>query len=81
MISFKPIIIPGDRRKDGTWPVYIRVTLHGQSRRLHTTLVCRAEDLTKARKIKSADIISKGNALIARMREAVADLSPFTLEA
>lgn len=81
MITYKPIIIPGGRRKDGTWPVKIRVTFRGVSRRLPTTLVCTDQDLTRSGKIKNANILQKAGELIARMRATTEDLSPFTLEA
>lgn len=80
MITFKAIIIPGNRRKDGTYPVNIRVTFKGKTRRLATTLVCTPADLTRTLKIKNATILNKSDALIARMRDAVKDLSPFDLE-
>lgn len=80
MITFKAIIIPGNRRKDGTYPVNIRVTFKGKTRRLATTLVCASGDLTRTLKIKNATILNKSDALIARMRDAVKDLSPFDLE-
>ena len=80
MITFKAIIIPGNRRKDGTYPVNIRVTFKGKTRRLPTTLVCTPADLTRTLKIKNATILNKSDALIARMRDAVKDLSPFDLE-
>ena len=80
MITFKPIIIPNNRRKDGTYPVKIRVTFKGVSRRLPTTLVCRQQDLTRSLKIKSADIMAKGNELCERMRKTLQDVSPFDLE-
>ena len=80
MITFKAIIIPGNRRKDGTFPVNIRVTFGGKTRRLPTTLVCTPADLTRTLKIKNATILNKSDALIARMRDAVKDLSPFDLE-
>ena len=81
MITFKAIIIPNNRRKDGTYPVKIRVTFKGVSRRLPTTLVCKSTDLTRGNKIKNADILSKSDELINRMRGAVKDLSPFDLDA
>ena len=81
MITYKPIIIPGGRRKDGTWPVKIRVTFRGVSRRLPTTLTCTDADLTRSGKIKNATVLQRAGELIARMRETTADLSPFTLEA
>ena len=80
MITFKAIIIPGNRRKDGTYPVNIRVTFKGKTRRLATTLVCTPGDLTRTLKIKNATILNKSDALIARMRDSVKDLSPFDLE-
>lgn len=80
MITFKPIIIPGGRRKDGTWPVKIRVTFRGVSRRLPTTLVCTDMDLTRGGKIKNATILQKAGELITRMRATCDGLSPFTLE-
>lgn len=80
MITFKAIIIPGNRRKDGTYPVNIRVTFKGKTRRLATTLLCTSGDLTRTLKIKDATILNKAEALIARMRDAVKDLSPFDLE-
>ena len=81
MITFKAIIIPNNRRKDGTYPVKIRVTFKGVSRRLPTTLVCKSTDLTRGNKIKNADILSKADELINRMRGAVKDISPFDLDA
>ena len=80
MITYKPIIIQGGRRRDGTWPVKIRVTFKGVIRRLPTTLVCEDNDLTRSGKIKNATILQKADELIKRMREACSDLSPFTLE-
>ena len=80
MITFKAIVIPGNRRKDGTYPVVIRVTFRGRSRRLATTLVCRSADLTRTLRIKDATILNKADALIGRMRDAVKDISPFDLE-
>lgn len=80
MITFKAIVIPGNKRKDGTYPVNIRVTFKGKVRRLATTLVCTPGDLSRTLKIKNATILNKSDALIARMRDAVKDLSPFDLE-
>lgn len=80
MITFKAIIIPNNRRKDGTYPVKIRVTFKGVARRLPTTLVCKSQDLTRGNKIKNADILMKADELINRMRGAVRDISPFDLE-
>ena len=80
MITYKAIIIPGGRRKDGTYPVKIRVTFKGVSRRLPTTLVARDQDLTRSGRIKNATILEKAGELISRMRATCDNLSPFTLE-
>lgn len=40
MITFKPIVIPGNRRKDGTYPVKIRVTFKGKTRRAGGSRPC-----------------------------------------
>lgn len=80
MITYKPIIIQGGRRKDGTYPVKIRVTFKGTARRLPTTLTCTDNDLTRSGRIKNATVLQRANELIAKMRDACAGLSPFTLE-
>lgn len=80
MITFKAIVISNNRRKDGTYPVKIRVTFKGVSRRLATSLVCSANDLTRSLRIKNPNILSKSDDLIKLMRRAVEDISPFDLE-
>lgn len=80
LLTFKPVIIPSGRRKDGTWPLYIRVTLKGKSRRLPTTLVCTADDLTRSRKIKNATILQRGSELCVQLRSACDNLPPLVLE-
>lgn len=79
-VTFKAVCIASNRRKDGTYPVRIRVTFKGVSRRLPTNLVAQPKDLTRSLHIKSADILDKSGALIAQMRGTLADLSPFVLD-
>lgn len=79
MITFKAIIIPNNRRKDGTYPVKIRVTFKGVSRRLATTLVCKPTDITRGNRIKNPDILNKTDYLILQMRTAIKDITPFDL--
>lgn len=80
MVTFHPVVIASNRRRDGTIPVKIRVTFRGVSRRLPTNLIARPGDLTRSLHIKSPDIMARAQALIARMQETIADLSPFVLE-
>lgn len=79
-ISFKPIVIAGNKRKDNTWAVSIRVTFKGVSRRLPTPLVCTASDLTRSYKIKSPTILAATERLVTQMRDAASCISPFDLE-
>lgn len=79
-VTFKPVCIASNRRKDGTYPVRIRVTYKGVSRRLATNLIARPGDLARSLAIKSPDIMRRANQLIARMQETLADLSPFDME-
>ena len=81
MVTFHACCVASNRRKDGTYPVKIRVTFRGVSRRLPTTLIARPGDLTRSLRIKSPDINARANALIAQMQGTLADLSPFVLEA
>lgn len=80
-VTFKPIVVQGGRRKDGTWAVYIRVTFKGICRRIPTTIVATATDLTRSGKIKSPDILARTGDLVSRMRGAIQDLTIFELEA
>jgi hypothetical protein len=79
-VTFKPIIVTSNRHKDGSWPVKIRVTYKGVSRRLPTTLICYAHDVSRNRKIRNNDIIRKGQELCDQMAATLRDVSPFTLE-
>lgn len=80
MPSFKAIVIPGDRKQDGTYNVKIRI-IHGRKqRRIATSLFARQGDLTRSMKIKSPDLLDRCNALIGEMRTALMDVNPFDLK-
>lgn len=80
MPSFKAVVIPGDKRGDGTYNVKIRVIHNRGQRRIPTSLYARPSDLTRSLKIKSPEILSKCDELIVRMRAAISDINPFDLE-
>lgn len=85
MITFEPIIIPNNKRNDGTYPVKIRVYFNGKSRRLPTTWVCYPNDLTRTKRKslkikKDAGVRDKAKELIDRMRAVVADYTMIELE-
>lgn len=79
-VNYKPIVIPEQRRADGSFNVKIRVTFKRKIRKLATNLDCVAGDLTRAGKIKSPSILTACDKIIGEMRQAVAQLSPFALE-
>ena len=74
MVTFKPIVVPSNRRKDGTFLVSIRVYFAGASRRLPTNLVCRSEDLTRSLRIKNPDVLARAEAIASRYRATVAGM-------
>ena len=80
MITFKPVVHAHRRRKDGTYPVTIRVTFGRKCRYLPTTITVTAADMTRSLKIKNADIIAQTNALCDRLRGEAASLNPFDIE-
>ena len=80
MITFKPVVHAHRRRKDGTYPVTIRVTFGRKCRYLPTTITATAGDMTRSLKIKNADIVARTNELCDRLRSEASSLNPFELE-
>lgn len=80
MITFKPVVHAHRKRKDGTYPVTIRVTFGRKCRYLPTTITVTAADMTRSLKIKNPDTIAQTNALCDRLRSEAAQLSPFDIE-
>lgn len=80
MVTIKPVVHAHRKRRDGTYPVTLRVTFARRSRYLPTTIVCTAADLTRGMKIKNAAIIAQTNALCDRLRNEAARINPFELE-
>lgn len=80
MISFKPVVHAHRRRRDGTYPVTIRVTFARKTRYLPTTITVTAADMTRSLKIKNTDVIAHTNAICDRLRQEAAALNPFDLE-
>ena len=78
-INFHPYA--GTRRQDGTRVLYIRVTFKRTSRKIPTTITCQPEDVTRSGRVKSPAVMNKYDALVRKMRDAAAQLSPFALDA
>lgn len=75
MITVKPIVILSNRRKDGTYLVVLRIYFAGRVRRIPTSIVCRASDLTRSGRIKSQAVLDMANTQAAKMLSAVGDLT------
>lgn len=80
MISFKPMVFKHRRRRDGTWPVSIRVTFARKSRYIPTTITVQASDLTRGMRIKTPAVIMQANAICDRLRLEAAKFNVFDLE-
>ena len=80
MITVKPIVVLSNRRKDGTFLVYIRVYYRAQVRRIPTAIVCQPGDLTRSGKIKNQSVQDKADTVATRMRESISDLSAADLD-
>ena len=73
MITVKPIVVLSNRRRDGTYIVYIRVYFRGDIRRIPTSILCTSADLTRSGKIKNQELLERAETMASRMRDAVAD--------
>ena len=71
MVNVKPIVIPSNKRRDGTYLVFIRVYFNGKVRRIPTSIVCRSGDLTRGLRIKSQSVLDSANKVASRMMSAI----------
>ena len=74
MITVKPIVVPSNRRKDGTLRVFIRVYFSGKVRRVPTSILCRPGDLTRSGRIKSPSVLEAATKISSRMLDAVSSI-------
>lgn len=68
MTTFKAEISKGERRKDGTWNVKVRITHKRKVRRYATQMYATANDLTRGGKIKNQSIIDQTETIIKEWR-------------
>lgn len=68
MTTFKAEISKGERRKDGTWNIKIRITHKRKVRRYSTQMYASANDLTRGGKIKNQSIIDQTDTIIKEWR-------------
>lgn len=74
MATFKAVVIPAQRRQDGTYNVKIRVTHQRKSRYLSTPFYVTSEQLTRGFKIKDMRICDKLDERIAEFRHNADEL-------
>ena len=82
-ISIKPVVIPAQKRPDGTYNVKLRVTFKRVSRILATQLTARVDDVTKTRPVKlrqNTNTWIKAIGLVNQMYDAIDILSPISME-
>lgn len=69
MASFKAVIFEHQKRRDGTYPIKVRLTHKGKSKYVDTGLVAEKEDVTKGMKIKKYFFIEKTEEIIKEYRD------------
>ena len=74
MATFKAVVIPNQRRQDGTYNVKIRVTHKRKSRYLSTPFYVTANQMTRGFKIKDVRITDKLEERIAELRRNADEL-------
>lgn len=79
IVTIKPVVIPAQRRSDGSWNVKIRVTFKRRYKIISTNLTAYQRDLTKSGEIKG-EVLVKANTLVRKMYEAVAELNWFDFD-
>jgi integrase len=80
MVTAKPIVIPSNKRRDGSYLVFVRVYFNGKVRRIPTSVVCRPGDLTRGLRIKSQSVLEAAGLVVRQMMGAVEGLTDAQLE-
>lgn len=74
MATFKAVILPNQKKQDGTYNVKIRVTHNRQSRYISTPFYVTTEQLTRAMKIKDTLILDQVQKRIIELRRSCDEL-------
>lgn len=78
--SFTPVIIPSQKRADGTYNVKIRITYKRKSKRLSTHLYAEKKDLTKDLDFKEGPVRRKAYDIAKEMQDICADIDFLELQ-
>lgn len=79
--TFTPVIIPSQRKADGSYNVKIRVTFKRKSRRLSTHLDATPKDLTKSLEFKEGPVRRRAYEIVEEMKAACSEIDYLDLQA
>ena len=79
-ITIAPVITRQSQKKDGTYPIRIRITFKRKYKLVSTNLSAEKSQLTRALEIKDAALSEVVFNLVRRMRDAANRIDPFALE-
>ena len=78
-ITYKAVVMPAQKRRDGSFNIKIRVTFKRVSRYLSTNLTATAKDLNSKGELKGAALIA-ANRLISQFYQYASELNYFSLQ-
>lgn len=78
--SFAPVIIPSQKKADGSYNVKIRVTFKRKSKRFSTNIDATPQDLTRTLKFKENEVKRKAFKLADDMRELCSEIDYLDLQ-
>ena len=81
MITIKPVVIPAQRRRDGSYNIKIRITYKRKYRILSTHLTAAPGEVSRSGRLRSSLNYLKANAIVMEMYKMISDLDYFTLTA
>lgn len=69
-ITIAPVITRQSQKKDGTFPVRIRITFRRKYKLLSTNLVARKDQLSRSLEITDRALAASVSSIVCRMRDA-----------
>lgn len=79
-ITIAPVITRQSQKKDGTFPVRIRITFRRKYKLLSTNLVARKDQLSRSLEITDRALAASVSSIVCRMRDAANTIDPFSLD-
>lgn len=79
-ITIAPVITRQSLKKDGTYPIRIRITFKRRYKLLSTNMVADKSQLTRSLEINDTTLSDAVYVLVKRMRDAASAIDPFSLD-